>query len=284
MTVLEVIQRSTDFLARKGVEAPRLQIELLLAHLLEMPRLKLYLSFERTLADAELATLRELVRRRGNREPLQHLIGTVSFCGYELRVSPDVLIPRPETELLAEQAWRWLAERPGQSPAALDLGTGSGCLAVALAAHCATARITAVDLSEAALALARSNAAQHRVGDRVVFLPGDWFAPLPPASRFDLIVSNPPYVPTDEIQRLEPEVRDHDPRLALDGGADGLDCIRRLAREAAPFLAVEGRLMFEFGDGQAEAADQVMRSAGWVVEQVTADYRGCPRILVARRP
>ena len=284
MTVLEVIQRSTEFLTRKGVESPRLQIELLLAHVLQMPRLKLYLSFERVLTATELDHVRELVKRRGNREPLQHLIGTVSFCGYELRVNPDVLIPRPETEVLAEQAWQWLAGRPAESSAVLDLGTGSGCLAVAITARCAHARATAVDISEAALAIARANAVRHGVAERIAFVCGDWCATLAPDSRFDLIVSNPPYIPTGDLRQLEPEVRDHDPRAALDGGADGLDFVRRLASEAPPFLAPDGRLLFECGDGQADAASRIMASAGWVVERVVRDYRERPRILVARRP
>lgn len=283
MTVLEVIQRSTDFLARKGVDAPRLQTELLLAHVLSMPRLKLYLSFERVLTDSELGTLRELVLRRANREPLQHLVGTVSFCGYELTVNRDVLIPRPETELLAEQGWLRLAKSSSALPAALDLGTGSGCIAIALAAHCPNARITAIDVSENALAVARANAVRQAVADRITFLCGDGFRPLPAESRFDLIASNPPYVPTGQIEQLEPEVRDHDPRVALDGGADGLDFIRRLAVEARNHMASGGCLLVEFGDGQAGAVRQTFTSAGWVIEEIVADYRDCPRILVARR-
>jgi len=283
VTVLEVIQKSTEFLARKGVESPRLQIELLLAHVLRMPRLKLYLSFDRELTEAELATLRELVMRRGNREPLQHLVGTVSFCGYEIAVNRDVFIPRPETELLAEQCWIWLDQSGIESPAVLDVGTGSGCVAIALALRCPAARLTAVDISEAALVVARSNAARHGVEDRITFVCGDAFSAISKGTRFDLIVSNPPYIPTEEISRLQPEVRDYDPRIALDGGADGLGFIRRLAVEAADYISPEGRLMIEFGDGQAELVRGIFGSAGWNVEDVKVDDHGCPRILVARR-
>jgi len=158
VTVLEVIQRSSEFLARKGVESPRLQIELMLAHLLQMPRLKLYLDFGRKLADGELETLRGLVQRRAAREPLQHILGSTSFCGLEMSVTPDVLVPRPETELLAERAWKFLRERSNSTPTplrVLDFGTGSGCLAIAIALHAPQAQVHALDISDAALRVAR---------------------------------------------------------------------------------------------------------------------------------
>ncbi len=281
MTVLEVIQRSSEFLAKKGVESPRLQIELLLSHVLKLPRLRLYLNFERTLADAELNTLRELVKRRAAREPLQHLVGSTSFCGLEMAVSRDVLIPRPETELLAEHALKFLASVA--KPTALDFGTGSGCLAVMLAVQCPLATLHALDISEAALALARQNAARHQVAGRVTFLQGDGFAALANGARFDLIVSNPPYIASAEIETLEPEVRDFDPRLALDGGADGLDFYRCLAAGAADFLTPGGKLMLEFGDGQAEPVEKIISAQNWIVEAVVADYSGRNRMIIARR-
>jgi release factor glutamine methyltransferase len=284
VTVLEVIQRSADYLARKGVDSARLQAELLLAHVLHKPRLKLYLEFERVLSEPELAALRELVRRRGAREPLQYLVGSVNFCGLELAVNPAVLIPRPETELLAERAWTFLAGRAGapEAPAAaLDFGTGSGCLAIALAVHCPAARIWAVDLSPAALEVARANAARHGIEARIHFLPSDGFTALPAGERFDLIVANPPYIPTAEIARLQPEVRDHEPRAALDGGPDGLAVIRRLASEAAPWLKPGGRLMLELGDGQAETATALLAAAGWGAVTVENDWTNRPRLLIA---
>ncbi len=287
MTVLEVIQRSADYLARKGVESARLQAELLLAHVLQKPRLKLYLEFERVLSEPELAALRELVRRRGAREPLQYLVGSVNFCGLELAVCPAVLIPRPETELLAERAWTFLAGRTGSAeapPAALDFGTGSGCLAIALAVRCPAARVRAVDLSPAALEVARANAVRHGVEARLHFLQSDGFAALPADERFDLVVANPPYIPSAEIARLEPEVRDHEPRVALDGGPDGLAVIRRLAAESTPWLKPGGRLMFELGDGQAEAATALLAAAGWGAVTVENDWTNRPRLLIAERP
>ena len=167
--------------------------------------------------------------------------------------------------------------------AALDFGTGSGCLAIALATRCPAARIWAIDVSTAALAVARRNTACHRLDDRIQFFPGDGFGALPGAQAFDLIVSNPPYIPSAEIAGLQPEVRDFEPREALDGGADGLDYYRRLAVEAAPWLHPDGRLMVEFGDGQADLLREIFGAQKWVVEAVRADYTQRPRILVARR-
>lgn len=285
MTVLEVIQRSTDFLACRGVESARLQIELLLAHVLRVPRLRLYLDFERPLSAAELDTLRALVKRRAAREPLQHILGTVSFCGLDLQVDRRVLVPRPETELLAERGWQFLRSLPvgpAAPPRALDFGTGSGCLAIALAVNCPAARLVAVDIAPEALQVARENAVRHGVADRIEFVAGDGFAALAPETAFDLIVANPPYLPTAEIEHLPPEVREFDPRLALDGGPDGLRCLRRLAREAGSLLRGSGRLMTEFGDDQAEAVAALFRQAHWIVEAIEPDLTGRARFLIAR--
>lgn len=283
MTVLEVIQRSTEFLKNKGVDSPRLQTELLLAHLLNMPRMKLYLNFERKLSATEVDNFRELIKRRGQREPLQHIVGSTCFCGLELAVDRQVLIPRPETELLAEQGWIFLNSLNTQHSAlsTLDLGTGSGCLAIALAVHCPMARVFAIDISAGALNLARQNAARHNVRDRIAFLQSDAFAALESTKLFDLIISNPPYIPTQEIQSLQIEVRDHDPRQALDGGPDGLAFYRRIATEAAPFLQPGGKIMLEFGDGQAAAIRKIFESEKWIVEAIIEDYTQRPRILIA---
>jgi release factor glutamine methyltransferase len=288
MTVLEVIQRSADYLASKGVDSPRLQIELLLAHVLGAPRLKLYLEFERLLRDEELGALRALVRRRANREPLQQILGSASFCGLEIRVNRHVLVPRPETELLAERAWTFLNDRleeGGTGPVlrVLDFGTGSGCLAIAVATRCSRAFVWAVDVSEAAAAVAADNVARHRLQDRIRLVAGDGFAPLPPDAVFELIVSNPPYIPTAELAVLPPEVRDYEPRIALDGGADGLDVLRRLAAGGARFLSPTGRLMVELGAGQADRARRLFGEHRWRVEAVERDYAGHERILVASR-
>lgn len=298
MTVLEAIQKSTEFLAKKGVESPRLQTELLLAHQLKMPRMKLYLNFDRVLTAPETDGLRELIKRRAAREPLQHITGSTNFCGHEIAVSRHALVPRPETELLAEFGWKFLAERRPPvrregdlqkhagpeigAPTALDFGTGTGCIAIALAAKCPAAKITALDISADALALANQNAAQNQVANRIEFLQGDGFAALAEKTQFDLLVSNPPYIASAEIATLEPEVKDFDPRAALDGGTDGLDFYRRLAAEAKPFLKPDGKLMVEFGDGQAEDLKKIFAAEKWIVEAVQEDYSHRARILIAK--
>ncbi len=304
MTVLEAIQKSTDFLGKRNVESPRLQTELLLAHLLKMPRMKLYLNFERALTTPETDAFRELIKRRSQREPLQHIVGSTSFCGYEIAVNRHVLVPRPETELLAELGWQFLTNFTPQPPTALDFCTGSGCIAIALAAKCPDAKIVATDISADALALAEENASQNKVAERIQFLQGDGFAALkdrwgerprepglangqngsPGVSphQFDLIASNPPYIPSAEIATLQPEVRDFDPRIALDGGADGLEFYRRLASQSKAFLKADGRIMVEFGDGQAEAIQKIFETEKWIVEAVKEDYSHRARILVAR--
>ncbi len=301
MTVLEAIQKSADFLGKKGVDSPRLQTELLLAHLLKMPRMKLYLNFERALTTAETDALREFIKRRGQREPLQHITGSISFCGPDIAVNRQALIPRPETELLAEAGWQFLnelsegrvarvPEPPGDdggsqsSPLrALDFGTGTGCIAIALAVKCPETKITATDVSVDALALARENAARNHVAGRIEFLQGDGLAAIPVEVSYDLIISNPPYIPSAEIATLQPEVRDFDPPMALDGGDDGLDFYRMFSVQAKPFLKPEGRLMLEFGDGQAGAIQRIFEAEKWIVEAVKEDYSHRARVLIVRR-
>jgi release factor glutamine methyltransferase len=281
VTVLETIQRSAEFLQRKQVESPRLQAELLLAHVLKMPRLKLYLNFERSLKVEEEAAARELVQRRGKREPLQHLVGSVNFCGFELEVNRDVLIPRPETEQLAELGWTFLNTLPAGPLRAMDLGTGSGCLPVALAAKCPRVSLDAVDISPAALKVASRNAEKHQVAARISFHHGDLFQGAPAGQKYHLLVSNPPYIEAAEIETLEPEVKDFDPRLALDGGADGLDFYRRLAAEGLPWLFPGGRLMAEYGEGQGPAIRRIFEDGGWTVHSLEKDLSGRERFVIA---
>jgi release factor glutamine methyltransferase len=278
LSILDVIQRSADFLAKRGVASPRLQVELLLAHALKMPRMKLYLNFERVLSEAELDALRALVQRRGQREPLQYIVGSTSFCGIEVGLNPSVLIPRPETELLAERAWVFLNQL-ADAPIALDLCAGSGCLAIALAVNAPKSRVHAVEISGEALALARENAAKH--GAQIEFHEGDFFSAAPPDLRCDVIVSNPPYIPSSRIEALEPEVRDYEPRLALDGGADGQDFYRKIAAQGRGFLRPEGRVMLELDEDGAEATRKIFVNEGWEVEALEKDYNGQARILIA---
>lgn len=285
MTVLDVLQRSTAYLGERGVESARLNSELILSHVLEKPRLRLYLEFDREVPEPALSRARELVRRRGQREPLQHLTGTTGFLGLDLRVTPAVLVPRPETELLAQLATERLRSAPSEPPRrALDLGTGSGCLAIALAVAVPDAAIHAIDLSPEALEVARDNAVRNQA-ERIQFHCGDGFAGLPEGTPpFDVLVTNPPYIPTADIASLEPEVRDHEPRLALDGGVDGLDFYRRLSREAGAWVRPGGSLLAEFGDGQAPALANLFISEGWTLDGVEKDLSGRERVLIVRPP
>jgi release factor glutamine methyltransferase len=280
VTVLEAIQKSADFLGKKNVESPRLQTELLLAHLLKLPRMRLYLNFERVLTPAETDALRELVKRRGLREPLQHIVGSTSFCGFEIAVNRHALVPRPETELLAEEGWKFLDER---ETTALDFGTGTGCIAIALAAKCPNVKIVALDISADAIVLAKENAARNKVAEQIEFVQGNGFEALKIEKQFDLLISNPPYIASAEIATLQPEVRDFDPRTALDGGADGLDFYRMFATQAKPFLKPDGKIMLEFGDGQADAIRAIFENEKWIVEAVKEDYSQRARILIARQ-
>ena len=284
--VLDVIGRSSEYLTRKGVDSPRLQVELILAQVLQLPRLKLYLNFDRVLNPAELDQIRAMVSRRGDREPLQHILGSACFCGLEFAVNRKVLIPRPETELLAEKAWTLLAtlQESGGPVAVADVGTGSGCLAITLATKCPEAKLDGLDISTDALEVAAGNAARLAVAERIHFYQSDLFEGIPPERRFDLVVTNPPYIPTQDIPRLQAEVRDWDPSLALDGGRDGLAFYRRLAAKAPSHLKTGGVLMAEFGDDQAEDVRRCFEQQQWAIDDFVKDLAGKPRIIIARRP
>jgi release factor glutamine methyltransferase len=284
VTVLEAIKLSTDFLSKKGVDSPRLQAELLLGKVLQIPRMRLYLDFEKTLSETETASLRELVKRRSQREPLQHILGTANFCGLEIEVNRHVLVPRPETELLAEAGWAFLnsISAQGTSPRALDICSGSGCIALVVAQKCPATEVWASDISPEAVEVAVRNSEKSGLASRVHFVVSDLFSAVPPELRFNLIISNPPYIPSEEIAGLEAEVRDYDPRGALDGGSDGLGFYRRLAAESLSRLESAGKLMVEFGDCQATAIQKIFEQQNWIVEAIREDYTRRPRFMVLR--
>lgn len=281
--VFQALAEGARRLRQAGIEEARVNVELLLCHVLGTTRLRLLLDSQRPLSGAEAAALEELLQQRCLRRPLQHLIGTAPFLVHTIEVTPDVLIPRPETEVLVQEALACAKTRPTAELRVLDFATGSGCIAIALAAKSPTTRVVALDVSTEALAMARQNAAHNKVMERLEFRHGDGFAAMKSGERFDLIVSNPPYIASAEIETLQPEVRDHDPRGALDGGADGLDFYRRLAAEAGDFLQPHGKLMLEFGEGQAEAIRTILSAAGWSVEAIHPDYTQRLRYLVAHR-
>jgi release factor glutamine methyltransferase len=274
-TPLKLLGWTQGFFAGKGVDAPRLTAELLLAHALGCDRVRLYLDFDKPLGDPELARYRELVQRRSRGEPTAYLTGHREFFGHRLAVDPRVLIPRPETELLAELALELLPE----DGAALDLGTGSGALAIALKLGRPGASVTAVDLSPGALEVARANA--EALGAAVAFLGGDLYAPLPAGVRFQVIVSNPPYVPSDELAGLQREVQ-REPPLALDGGADGLDLLRRVVAGAPARLEAGGALLVEMHESHLEALPALCRAAGFATAEARRDLAGLPRLTLAR--
>ena len=274
-TPLRLIAWTQDFFSKKGVDAPRLTAEVLLAHALSCDRVRLYLDFDKPLGDPELARFRDLVRRRADGEPTAYLVGKKEFWGRPFRVDPRVLVPRPETELVLEAA---LAALPAGGRA-LDLCTGSGCLGVSLALERPGARVLATDVSEDALAVARENAAA--LGAVVEFATGDLWAAVHGEQRFDVVVSNPPYVPATELASLPREVR-REPCIALDGGADGLEVIRRVVAGAPARLVPGGVLCVEMHESHWDALPRLCREAGFASAEPRRDLAGLPRFTVAR--
>lgn len=250
-TTLKILTWTREYLAGKGVENARLEAEWLLCHALSLDRVGLYLNFDKPLMESELAAFRALVSRRAKREPLQHILGTQEFMGLEFMVSAAALIPRYDTELLVREA---LKSAP-KAQRVLDIGTGSGCVAIAIAKNLPAATVVSVDISKTALELAQSNASLNATV--VDFREGSLFEPVN-GEHFDLMVSNPPYIPGADIETLQPEVRDFEPRSALDGGTDGLDFYRQIIRAAPQHLASGGWLLLEVGIGQAREVSQML--------------------------
>jgi release factor glutamine methyltransferase len=283
-SVSEALRAAARRLRASGSRSPRLDAELLLATALGVERVTLLAESERVLTPIEARRFEGYVCRREAYEPIAYIRRRRAFRTLELEVTPDVLIPRPETETLVEVALEALAAAPAEhgEPFALDLGTGSGCIALALAAEDPFVRVTAVDVSEAAVELARHNAARLGLGDRLRILHSDLFAALPPEERFDVIVSNPPYIPATEYEALEPNVRYYEPRLALHGGADGLDVYRRLVPDALGRLRAGGTLALEVGVGQAAAVRALFAAAaGYGAPLERADLGGVARVVWA---
>jgi release factor glutamine methyltransferase len=271
-TIRRVLEWTKGYLADKGIENARLETEWLLAESLGLDRIGLYVNFDKPLTDDELVAVRSLVGRRAKREPLQYLLGSQEFAGLEFSVSPAVLIPRHDTEVLLAEALRVAPT----ATTVLDIGTGSGCLAIALAKQLPQAQVVAVDLSPSALEIARQNAARN--GVVVTLCQGSLLEPVG-GRTFDLIVSNPPYIPTPELATLQPEVRDFEPLLALDGGPDGLDCYRALVPAAAAQLTPHGWLVVEIGIGQESAMQELFALAGFSAIFTAKDPAGIVRVV-----
>lgn len=276
-TILKVIQWTAGYLREKGVEGARRDAEVLLGAVLKLDRVGLYLNFDRPLEAAELAGYREMIGRRARREPVAYILGQSEFWSLPLRVGPAVLIPRPDSEVLVEEALGKLVA----GSRVLDVGTGSGAIVIALAHEFADACYHAIDLSSAAIDLARENARRNGVEERIHFEQGDLHRL--PRGPFDLIVSNPPYIAQGELAELQPEIRDHEPQLALAGGTDGLDCYRSLAAQAGHCLAERGWLMLEVGIGQADGVRQLLATEGLEEIFCREDYAGVSRVVAGRR-
>lgn len=279
-TVRDVLNWTRSYFQSAGISQPRLEAETLLAHSLNVDRLYLYLSPDKSLTPEERERFRSAIQKRRAGIPLQHLLGETSFLGLRFRVGSQALVPRPETEELVERALG-LAPRDRQI-ACLDLGTGCGVIAVCLAKCLPNARVTAVDVSAEALALARENAILNGVIDRILFMESDWFSRID--GQYDLVVSNPPYVPRSEVEGLAVEVRDHEPRLAIDGGEGGTERIRELTQDLRAHLEPGAVVLLEIGSGQGREVATILSHAGLAAIAVETDLSGKERFVIARCP
>ncbi|MCB9671381.1 MAG: peptide chain release factor N(5)-glutamine methyltransferase [Alphaproteobacteria bacterium] len=276
MSLVEILTRTEAFLRERGIDGPRRESELLLSHVLGLERLQLYLSWDRPVTEAERATLRELVARRGRREPLAWILGTTGFHALDLLVHRDVLVPRPDSETLVDAALEWIPKDASPVYVA-DIGSGTGAIGLAIAMAHPGVRLYATDVSEAALANTRANVAALGLTERVAVLAGPFLEPIPSKRPVEWVVSNPPYIPRKAIDGLMPEVARFEPRLALDGGPDGLDVYRALIPLAAA-RATRGVLV-EIGQGQAPRVLDLMRKAGLDPVQSWNDLAGIPRVV-----
>jgi release factor glutamine methyltransferase len=286
-TILEMLQWGTSYLAEKGFDESRLTIEVLLSHVLRLKRIQLYTNFEKPLTHAELTSFKILLQRRLQHEPLQYIIGTTEFMGREFLVDKRVLIPRPETEVLAEVTIRYAKENFSSLPSKiLDIGTGSGCLAVTCAVMIENAVVTAFDVDKDAIDVARSNAERNGVGDKIAFSVRDVFTAVAAdfPEKFHLVISNPPYISKSEFEGLQPEIRKFEPPSATTDGNDGLNFYRCIAGIARPLLESNGAVIVEHAYNQASAVQEIFRDVGWNSLESVRDYSGIPRCIVAKLP
>jgi len=281
-TIGRLLGWTTDFLKRHGCESPRLEAELLLAHALGWPRVKLYMNINEEVGSLGRSQFRDLVKKRAGGSPVAYLVGHKEFYSLDFEVSPDVLIPRPDTETLV-MTFLELAKEV-QEPLCVDVGTGSGCIAIACTKHHPTARFIAIDQSDQALAVAARNVQKHNFTDRIETRQGSLLGPLEPGERPRFVVSNPPYIPTADIATLDKTVRDYEPASALDGGPDGLDLVRPLVEQAIGVLESGGYLLIEVGQGQAEPLQAEFKAhPAWQAPTIRKDLAGIPRVVVFHR-
>jgi release factor glutamine methyltransferase len=283
-TIQRLLNWITEYLTQKNVDAPRLSAELLLSNLLGLKRIELYTQYNKPVAPEQLEQLRGLVKRAGQHEPVAYLVGKTEFYSIEFEVSPDCLIPRPETELLVQRAIEFLRRRTGPH-LVCDLCTGCGVIAVAVAKNVPDARAIATDISEPALGVAAKNVEKHKLQDRIELRHGDLFEPLvPQLDLFDVIACNPPYVSAAEYEALDQNVKDYEPRLALHAGPDGLDLYRRISEKVDQFLKPDGILLLEIGYQQGAAVRELLDRTGAFAEiRIEKDLQRHDRLVVVTR-
>lgn len=279
-TVRRVLEWTIAHLKKHGSESARLDAEVLLAHARGCSRIQLYTAYDEILSEPVRQKMRDLVKRRANAEPVAYLVGTKEFYSLPFEVNSHVLIPRPDTELLVMEGLRLI--KSIESPHILEIGIGSGCISTALAVNHKEARITGIEIDPETLAVARRNIERHHVSERVDLRLGDLFSPLKSDERFQLIVSNPPYIPSREIAELDPTVQRHEPHRALDGGPDGLDILKKIVADAPSHLVSGGWLLMEFSPEQAEPMRAIMSSHGYSEITVLNDLGQSARAICGR--
>ncbi|MBA4407682.1 peptide chain release factor N(5)-glutamine methyltransferase [bacterium] len=276
LTVLESLKLSTDFLEKKGIESARLNAELLLTEILGCKRLDLYLKFDQPLKDGEIDQYREWISRRGKFEPLQYIIGKVEFYGLPFKVTRDVLIPRPETEILVEEVINYCKGKIGMK--ILDIGTGSGNMPIALAKHLTNAEIVTVDISLNAIEVAKENAQLNGVESKLAFIHSDVTLLEMEPEQYDIIISNPPYVSSEEYPTLQKEIADYEPSIALTDEKDGLDYYRVISKKSKSFLKRGGAIFLEIGKGQKKDVENILSSQGFAKIKFIKDYQQIDRV------
>jgi release factor glutamine methyltransferase len=282
ITVLESINLSTQYLNQKGIESPRINAELLLADILNCKRLDLYLSFERPLSEDEVQKYREHIKRRGNFEPLQYVIGKVEFYGLELKVNPSVLIPRPETELMVESILKQFPK--DEKLIILDVGSGSGNIAIALAVNLPSSKIISTDVSKEALQVAKENSERHKISERIKFVKHDILKnDLNNFPMFDVVVSNPPYVSQESYSKLQKEIKNFEPAIAVTDESDGYTFYMEISAKASAKLKENGKLFFEVAQGQSEEVVEIMTKNHFKNIGIIKDYQNIDRVVFGER-
>lgn len=283
-TIKSLLDWTTEYFSKYGIEWPHLEAEILLAHVMKVPRINLYIKFADNVGDDILADFKKLIIRRSKREPLAYITGFQPFMGLDFIITPDVLVPRPETEILIQTILD-IVNPKSQLPKSqqykiFDIGTGSGAIAISLAKYIDQSTVVGIDISEKAVEIAKQNAQKHGMSDRCNFVVGDLFGGV--NEKFDIIVSNPPYIPTSEIEKLQPEISKYEPRSALDGGEDGLDYYRKISASAKNYINDDGKLIFEIGFGQADNVKDIISQNGFELLKAIKDYSGIERVIAFR--